>query len=205
MATRAEIKDAFMTEIETATGTYDVTDENGNVVDTVTLDASNILLRHPRPSEEYPQVVYHEDYTRVTYNGVGRAPHAYEYNNDGSVAAALYHGFEEAQFLVDVRVGGDNAEMRKEPIFEDIRRAFGKYDNGAWPASDFHGDAKNVYVVSSSTADSGDVEDVIRGDQIDVRVVYKRVYRDEQKNIDTVESKVDSDNDGTVDDTYTTN
>lgn len=205
MASRGEIRDAFYSDLSSCAGTYDVTDETGTVVDTVTLDSSNITLRHPSPQEDVPQIVYHENYTPVMYNDVGRAPDHYEYNPDGTVAAALYYEYVEAQFLIDVRVGGDMAEMRKEPLYESIRTTFGKYERGAWSPTDFHEDATDVWVESSSTADTGDVEDVIRGDQLDIRVEFKRVYRREAANIESVETLMDVGDDGTTDDTHTTN
>lgn len=205
MATRADIRDAVYSEMASAAGTYDVTDESGTAIETVTLDEANITLRNPELEEEVPQVVYHENYRPVTYNDVGRAPHGYERDNNGNATAALYHEFVEAQFIIDVRVGGDLAEMRKEPIYETLRTSFGKYEHAHLRAEDLHEDAVDVSVMDSTTADTGDVESVIRGDQLEVRVTFKRVYRHEAPYIDSVDTSVDADSDGTAEDTYTTN
>lgn len=203
MATRGDIRDAFYSQLSSVAGTYDVTDTNGNVVDTITLDAANIKLRHPA-DEDVPHIVYHDNYTRLGYNLVGRGPHDYELNQDGSVSAALYHEYVEAQFIIDLRVGGDVAEQRKEPVYEQLRSTFAKYERGGWRPSDFHSDATRIRVMEASTADTGDVEDVIRGDQLEVRVEFRRIYRLDEANIDSVETAMDADNDGTTEDTYTT-
>lgn len=202
MATRGDIRDAFTSELRTLSGTYDVTDASGTVISTVTLDSGDIGLREPEGTESQPSIVYHEDYRRVVYNGVGAGPDYIEYNNDGSVAEEVWREYIEAQFIIDVRASD---EVAKEPIYESLRTRFGQYQFSQWDESALHADIIRVQVLDSSSIDAGDVEDVIRGDQIEVRITFHRDYTFSTDNITQVNTAVDADNDGTVDYTYQTN
>lgn len=202
MATRGEIRDAFTSEMKIVSGTYDVEDASGTVVRTVTLDSDDIGLRNPEQTEPLPQIVYHEDYRRVVYNGVGRGPDYVDYNTDGSVNQEIWREYIEAQFIIDVR--SDN-EASKEPIYESLRSRFAQYQFSPWDETSLHGDVIRVQVLDAQTVDSGDVEDVIRGDQIEVRITFHRDYTFSTDNITQVNTAVDADNDGTNDYTYDTN
>jgi hypothetical protein len=201
MATRADIRDAFTNELLTAAGTYDVTDAVGNVVDTVTLAAEDIGLRDPEQAESLPQIVYHDDYRKVTYNGVGTGPQKVVRDDSGVVQREDRYEYVEAQFIIDVRAAN---EVEKEPIYEALRRRFARYQFDPWPLTDIHPDADDIDVVDASTRDTGDTEDVIRGDQLEVRIEFHRAYEDFPETIETIVQKNDADNDGTIDETYTT-
>lgn len=201
MATRADIRDAVTSEMKAVSGTYDVKDANGSVVDTVTLDADNIGLRNPEETEPLPQIVYHEDYRRVVYNGVGAGPDYVDYNADGSVNQEVWREYIEAQFIIDVRA---TDEVYKEPLYEALRSRFGQYQFSQWDESSLHGDVLRIQVLDAQSVDSGDVEDVIRGDQLEVRITFHRDYTFSTENIAQINHQVDADNDGTVDYTYNT-
>lgn len=202
MATRGDIRDAFTSEMKAISGTYNVEDANGNVVDTVTLDSSDIGLRNPEQTEPLPQVVYHEDYRRVVYNGVGRGPDYVDYDNNGNVNEEIWREYIEAQFIIDVR---SSTESSKEPLYESLRSRFGQYQFSPWDETSLNSDILKIEVLDSQSVDSGDVEDVIRGDQIEVRITFHRDYTFSTDNITQINSGVDADNDGTVDYTYNTN
>jgi hypothetical protein len=202
MATRGDIRDAFTSEMKQVSGTYDVVDENGTVVRTVTLDTDDIGLRNPEQTEPLPQIVYHDDYRKVVYNGVGTGPDYVEYRNDGTVDYEVWREYIEAQFIIDVR---SDTEGSKEPIYEALRARFGQYQFSPWDESALHDDVIRVQVLDSQSVDSGDVEDVIRGDQIEVRITFHRDYTFSTDNITDVNTAVDADDDGTVDYSYTTN
>lgn len=202
MATRGDIRDAFTAELRAISGTYDVTDASGNVIDTVTLDQGDIGLRDPEGSEQLPAVVYHEDYRREVYNGVGAGPDMRVYNADGSVSSEVWREYIQSQFIIDVRAAN---EVAKEPLYEALRSRFAQYQFGAWDESSLHADVIDIDVIDSISSDTGDTEDVIRGDQLEVRLTFFRNYTFSTDNIAQVNLSVDANNDGTTDFTYSTN
>lgn len=201
MATRGDIRDAVYSEMQKVAGTYDVTDADGNVVDTTELTADNITLRHKEEFETEPQIVYHDTYTRIVYNGTGAGPDMIEYNPDGTVAAEVWREYIEAQFLIDVRA---SSEAAKEPIYEALRSRLGQYEHTPWPEADVHPDITDIFVADARTVDTGDIESAIRGDQLEVRVEFHRDYTFSTDNIEAVNTGIDVDNDGTIDYTYQT-
>lgn len=200
MAKRADIRDAITSELQSLAGSYDVKDANGTVIDSITLDSDDIGLREPEDTESFPTIVYHEDYTRLTFNGVGKAPHIKRYDNSGDVTEIAWKEYIEAQYIIDVRASN---EIRKEPIYEALHRLFGKRQFGAWDESDIHADVIDIEVGDASSLDVGDVEDVIRIDQLELRATFFREYTYTDDVVTTVEMLVDANYDNTVDETYT--
>lgn len=201
MATRGDIRDAVYEEMVAVAGTYDVVDADGNTVDTTTLEADEIGLREPEDDEELPQIVYHDNYVRVTYNGVGKGPDMVTYDQDGNVDQEIWREYIEAQFIIDVRA---SAEDDKEPVYEALRTRFGQYEHAPWDETDIHEDVTNVRAMDAQTIDTGDAEHTIRGDQLEVRVEFHRDYTFSTDTIEGVNTTVDADDDGTDDYTYTT-
>lgn len=200
MVTRGELRDAVTTELKAISGNYDVTDEGGTVVDTITLESSAIGLQDP--SEEIlPSVIYYDNYVPIAYNGVGTAPQDVILHDDGTVNYEEYYEYIEAQFIIDVRAPYDYA---KEPIYEALRRRFGKYQFGPWGTTDLHADVRDIRIEDATDIDTGDTEEVIRGDQLEVYIEFWRGYEHTTDNIESVDTNVDSDADGTIDDSYTT-
>lgn len=191
MATRGDIRDAFYSELESLAGTYDVTDAAGNVIDSVEVTADDIKLRDPGNLEDPPEIVYYETYAPVTFNGVGGGPDYVVRDSNGDVIEAHYRGYEEAQFVIFVRAP---SEPSKEPIYEAVRTAFGKYDDGHITASSFHEEATDITVGETSDADTGDVDAPIRGDQINVTITFFRNYVLDVENIESVELNVEDAN-----------
>lgn len=201
MATRADIRDAFIAELRTLSGSYDVTDSNGTVLNTASLDSGDIGLRHPETAETTPQIVYDDDYRQVIYNGVGAGPDVVNRDDKGNVISEEWREYEEGQFIVDVRASTESA---KEPIYESLHTTFGKYQFGAWDESDLHEDIIDIDVVDSTSVDTGDVEDVIRGDQLEVRITFFREYTFSTDNIEKIITDIDVSLDDVIDKTYTT-
>lgn len=201
MVSRGELRDAVYSEMTAVAGTYDVTDADGNVVDTVTLDADAIGLRHPEEQEPDTSIVYHETYRPLVFNGVGAGPDYTYYNADGTVDREAWREYMEAQFIVDVRASSESA---KEPIYESLRTQFGKYQFDPWPETDIHQHVFEVSVEDSTTVDTGDAESVIRGDQLEIYVSFYREYELDAALINKVSISVDADTDpGTVGINYT--
>lgn len=190
MATRAELRDAFYTKLLECTQSYTVTDPDGSTV-TIDLTDSDISLREPETDESLPGVVYHENYTRRYYNDVGSGPDQKRRDSNGDVIEEVWREYVEAQFIIDVRASN---EVRKEPIYENIRSTFSKYDFDPWDKTDLHPHVVDIDVLDSTTTDSGDAEDVIRGDQLEVRITFYREYTLDEENIDTINTTVDGDN-----------
>lgn len=181
MATRGDIRDAFYDDISSVVGTYDELDASGAVVGTVEVADDDIRLRDPGDTETVPEVVYYENYVPIEYNGVGHGPDYVKRDANGDVIEAHFRGYEEAQFNVFVRASN---EARKEPIYETLRTAFGKYDDGYLTASDFHSDVTEIEIGNTDDADTGNTESPIRGDQFTVSVIF---YRNYVLDVDTIQ------------------
>lgn len=199
MASRAQIRDAIYSELTSLAGTYNVTDAQGTVTNTVTLEADDIGLREPEKPETLPQIVYHETYQHVEFNGVGNAQHIVK-DDTGVTTEAVWREYQQAQFIIDVRAAN---EVAKEPIYESLHRAFQKYQFPTWNVSSLHDDIIDIEVSSTSNVDTG-TEDVIRGDQVEVELTFHRDYSHVDDIIQTVTHDVD-DSDGTNLQYYTTN
>lgn len=196
MADKADIKEAFYNELVSAAAQTFTVDYGGGATENVSLDADDVSLRNPNNTESTPSVVYHDTYRLVDYNGVGNGPHQVRYNQDGSVDAEIYRVYPEAQFLVDVRASDEN---ELEPIYDAIRRAFEKYRFGPWDKTDVNEDVWRITVDGPTSVDTGDSEQVIRGDQLDIRIAFHKDYEFSTDNIEEVEHQVDADFDGTAD------
>lgn len=201
MASRGEIRDAVTSELRSVSGTYPVTDADGTVVDEVTLPADNISLRHPEGLETLPGIVYHEDYRSLTFNGAGSGPDVVIRDAQGRVEEELWREYVEGQFIIDVRASD---EVVKEPLYEALHTTFGRYQMRPWPLSDLHDDIIDIDVDPARTADTADAEDVIRGDQMEVRVTFYRNYSLNTSTIERVETNIDEGNDGDYEISYTT-
>lgn len=203
MATRGDIRDAFYNELASLSGTYTI--DTGTSTYDITLDESDIRLIQPSKPETLPQIVYSEDYTSVTYNGVGTAAHIREYDDNDDLSYIAWKEYVEAQFTITVRASDD---LEKEPIYERVRRQFNQYQFGYWSTSDFANDVIDIDVVDARSVDTGEAESVIRGDQVDVLVTYFRRYKADPTLIETIKHNVDvgdgSFDDGSIDDVYTT-
>jgi hypothetical protein len=195
MATRGDIKDAFYEALSSVSGSYDVTDGDGNVVETVTLAPEDITLRSPNDEERLPQIVYHDDYRPLRFNPVGSSPDEQFDNGDGT-ATEIWYDHREALFTIDIR-GHD--ESAKEPIYEAVFDRFGRYRHGAWDSTDFHPDVHWVRANDSVSADTGTVDSTIRGDQIEVRIAFRRSFTRDPSLIEKVDFVVDTDADDIAD------
>lgn len=206
MASRRDVRDAFYNElIGAATGTFTVTYGDGST-DTVTLDAGDVALIGPEDEEQYPRVIYDENYRPITYNGAGAGPDNVVRDSNGDVTKAQWREYEEAMFAINVRAKN---EIEKEPIYESIKQAFGKYQMHPWPASDLHSDVVKVTVFDSDSSDVIDVERAIRGDLVEVRIEFYRNYElvsgTDVDVIDQINHEIDADlDDGTSGLSYTT-
>lgn len=197
MAPRGEIKDAFYAElVDAATGTYDVVDASGTVVDTVTVEEDDVELLQVEEEETLPQVLWDESYSPVMYNGCGAGPEMRTYEADGeTVKEYIWREYTEAQFTVFVRARNEGV---KEPIYDAVRSRFGRFGHGPWHEEDLHADVLDISVGEETSVDVGDTEDVIRGDQIEIFVTFHRDYPLDADNIDSVQTDVEGS-------TYTTN
>lgn len=201
MATRVQIREAFYDELVAAAGgTHSYTDDGGQT-QSITVDADDVSLVHPE-DETLPQVVYNDDYRTLTFNGVGNGPDMVEYDASGDVSKLIWREYVEAQFLIEIRTGD---ELAKEPIYEAVRTAFKKYNYPFAKLSSFHADARDIDVRDAQSTDTGDVEEPIRGDSLEIRVQFHRDYEVTPDVLQTVEHEVDADTDSNTSGiTYTT-
>lgn len=189
MVSRGELKDSLYEYlVSNATGTYDVTDATGNVVDTVTVADDDVELISPGEEETLPTVMYDVTYRPVSYNGAGRGPESRTYDNNGNLVSEVWKTYEEADVSVFVRADG---EATKEPIFRAVYDAFDRLGRGPWYVSDIHDDVIDVSVGNTDSADSGDVDEVIRGDQLQIFITFYRTYELDTDKIQTIGLDID--------------
>lgn len=201
MATRGDIKDAFYDELVTnVTGTYDITDSGGTVVDTITIEEADIALINPETSEKNPGIVFDDFYTPITFNGVGGGLYRVE-ESGGTEDFYEFREYRRGQFDVFVQAP---SEAAKEPIYEAMHRTFHTYQFSEWFTSSFQSDVIDIRVESTVGNDAVDAEDIIRGDSMTVLVDYYRTYEFTTDNIDEIVSQIDADNDGTIDINFST-
>lgn len=214
MATRRDIIDAFYnTLVDYGARTFTVTYDNGST-ENITLSADDVNLSNPDSFEQRPAIFFKNQSTaHVEHNGVGAGPDWVERDSSGNVVYSEWVEYAEIFFTVTVRMD-DPAQL--DPVYEAIRRGFGKYAQGRWTPSDLHEDVRNIRVESASPADSTDEESVIWGDQMEIYVEFKRNFIVESggtmtfpetveavENIAQVNLDVDVEQDDTIDYSYT--
>lgn len=201
MVDRRAIRDAVQTELGTVAGDYTVTYGDGST-DTITLAADDIKLLDPETPESLPQLVYDVSWNREYFNDAGTGPDMTNRDSDGNVIDERWREYIRASYLFYVRA---STELHKEPIYESLRRQFGKYQFGYTSWKSVHDDIIRIEVLSSDRADTGDVEDRIRGEVLSVEITFYREYVFDETNIDIVNQEVDADLDSaTTGLTYTT-
>lgn len=189
MADRRAIRDAVFDELSSVAGTYTVSYGDGTT-DTVTLDSTDVRLQHPETPETYPQLIYDVSFARRYFNDVGTSPDAIERDNSGNVIEEIWREYIEASYLFHVRASN---EVEKEPIYEQLRRQFAQYQFGYTSWKNVHSDIIRIEVLDADRADSGDVENRIRGEILEAQVVFFREYTFTTDNIQAVNHEVDAD------------
>lgn len=185
MATRRDIREAFYAELETAA--------SGHVT------ASSIGQDHPNSDEDLPAIVHNDDYRHVPMNR-SASPTRVTTDTDGE-QTYTYSRIVQAQFLVTI-VSDD--EQEKEDAYEAVRSYFEPYSTPVKDASSLQTDAFRIEVEDATSRDFTDREPASRGDSLAINISFERLYDTDVDPTTTVEQNVDGDNDGTIDETYTT-
>lgn len=196
MATRRNIKNAFLSEIESAVDGTTYPNGGSN-----TFSKDDVYLSGMEDDTAYPRVVYSEFGFPVSYNdGSDAAPSEYTKNGSGEVTAEVYYDYAGLRF--DVIVVG--SELDKEPIYEAIRERFAQFDT--WrDKTDLHADVQKIDTRGVNSPDDTDTENTTRLDVFSVEVVFKRKVDYTGTPIRKVQTIGDADNDGTADmETYDT-
>lgn len=186
MATRRAIREAFYTNLENAVAAH--------------LDPDDINQEQGEQPEDLPSLVHNDDYRKVPMNQGSAAPTEVKRDSNGDATAELYGTMHEAVFSCKVE---SDDEQIKEDIYEDLRQYFEKYEHPAWDASDIQSDVAWVRVVDSTSEDDPDHEPISRGDRLEIRLTFQRDIENTGTAIQSVDSEVDADNDGTIDAVFT--
>jgi len=188
MATRGDIKGALYEElVSQCENSFTVTYGDGSEK-TVTLDTTDIRLTSPDEEESLPKVVFVDTYTPFTHNGVGQAPDQVVRDSNGTVIKEVWKDYETAEFTIFVEASD---EIVKEPIYEAIRSAFGKFDTPLRTDSEIHSDCTDVRVEVTTRNDATDIEQPIRGDSVDVFIDFYRNYSRSEENIEQVNQQIE--------------
>lgn len=187
MATRRDVREAFYSELESATSSH--------------LSASDIGQEFPNSEEDLPKIVHNDNYrdAQARWNSKS-APVGVDSNADGTYDVKFV---EMMQAVFDVLIISDD-EQEKEDIYEAVRSHFGKFEHPKWSPSTIQEDIHDVNVGDSNSQDSQGRDPVARGDEIKIQLGFKRYYVQTVEDISQIDQTVDFDNDGTADKTYTT-
>lgn len=186
MATRREIREAFYSDLEVAVSNH--------------LDPDDINQEQGEQPEDLPSLVHKDDYRKVPMNQGSAAPTRVRRDTNDDAEAELYGTMHEAVFSCKVE---SDDEQIKEDIYEALRTYFEKYEHPAWDASDIQSDVAWVRVVDSTSEDDVDHEPIARGDRLEIRLTFQREIENTGTAIQSVDSEVDADNDGTTEFTFT--
>jgi hypothetical protein len=189
MATRGDIKAAMYEELVAQCATdFTVTYGDGST-ETITLDNTDIRLTNPNEEESLPTVVFIDTYAPFTHNGVGQAPDQVVRDSDGNVTKSVWKDHETAEFTVFVEASD---EIVKEPIYEAIRGAFGKFDTPLRSDSEMHEDCTDIRVEGTRRNDDTEIEQPIRVDAVDVFIDFYRNYSRSEENIEQVNQQIEN-------------
>lgn len=188
MASRRQIKDAFYDELASAVvGSHTVTYEDGTT-ETVTLDEHDVTLVNPDFTEQLPAVAYDDEFIPRTVNGVGNGPDNQVYDSNGQLQTNQFREYRTGIFTVFV---GAHSDVVKEPLYEAVHKAFGKYDTSFAQTGDFHADVDRITVEDTSSTDVTDTEVTTRIDTLTVNVEFYRNYDENGDVIQSVEGDTD--------------
>lgn len=188
MASRRNIRNALLSELETAIG---------NVSGVSNLGTDDVYHANAEVDGELPVVTYKAIGSRTVdfNNGSAKAPSGYDLNNSGEVVTVYYSTYWRIQF--DVRVKAPT-EFDKEPIYRNILDHFEEFD--AWKDStDFHKDCESIDVDDNRDDDDESTDDTTPGDRLSFEIVYERRISRSVDPIRTFDTKIDIGDDGTVD------
>jgi len=183
MATRRDVREAFYAELASAAAGYDVT----------------VTQEQPNLEEDLPALKHNDLYREVTLNR-GNAPTSVTTDADGE-QEYTYSSQMEAQFTLTI-VAAD--EQKKEDLYEQVRSYFEAYTHPIKDASDLQMDVYHIEVGDSEPNDMLERSPRARADTLTVNVFFERMFTEDVDPTTDVVQNVDSDNDGTIDETYTT-
>lgn len=186
MATRKQVREAFYTELETAASGTNV-------------EADDIGQEYPNEPEELPAIAHTDRYRLVPMN-TNTGPVDTQQGADGT-EALIYSEVMEAQFMVVV-VSDDEAE--KESVYEAVRSHFGDFTTPVRDAEELHADIDRVEVLDADPADSESRDPPMRGDRLDITLLFERFYTRDTTPATEVQHNVDVNLDGTTDESRTT-
>lgn len=193
MATRRTIRESFYTELDSAAGTLVASD--------------NISQEEPNTKEDLPAIVHSDAYRPVPMNNRS-APTSVTVDNAGVIQSVTFSRTMQARFTLTIQ---SDDEQEKEDIYEQVRSHFEDYtyNDAAFPdPSDIHPDMHDIGVEGSDSSDLTERKPPARGDIVEVTLGYERTKTFERgtdfDTIDEIDHRIDADNDGTTDETYTT-
>lgn len=183
MATRRDVREQFYDELNSAVVGYGVT----------------VTQEQPNLEEDLPAVKHNDLYRKVTINR-GNAPTDVTVDADGE-QKYTYSSQMEAQFTLTIV---SDSEQEKENIYEQVRAYFEAYTHPLKDASSLQTDVYRIEVGDSEPNDMLERSPRARADTLTVNVFFERFFTQDVDPTTDVVQNVDSDNDGTIDNTYTT-
>lgn len=183
MATRRQIREAFYSELETATAGL--------------LDAENIKQEYPDSAEDLPRIVHNDNYRTVPMN----APTGPTEVTADSVGEQelIYAKLMEARFTLLVLAADEGV---KEDIYEAVRTHFEEYASPVRDERVMQSDIHDVEVGDANSQDSESRDPPARGDSMRISLGYQRKSVHDVTPVEEVDAGLDVDDDGTEDVTY---
>lgn len=190
---RAAVTTAFYDELVTAaTGTFTAEYAGGD--EQFTIEDSDVTLANPSMFEDLPSIVYTTSDTQRQVNGVGT----------GQVGASItddtvdYYIFREYRTLSASVIIGAQDEVQLDAPYESIHRQFGQYAFGPFEERDVHPQIDDITVLETTEHDQGDEKETIRVESLTIEINYHRDYELTGDTIETFETEIDADLDGTT-------
>lgn len=156
MASRQQIKETFLTDLERAVSAY--------------VPAENVVHDDTEINATEPMVTYRDlPATPITLGGASKPqPHRVIKNDDGEIIDEVYPSWYRLPIEVTAHAPTEGAV---EPIYNAIAHMMDPYM--MWgDSADFHVDVEEIEINDFGGADNTETERTLRGDSVRINVTY---------------------------------
>lgn len=184
MVSRGDLRAAVRSEILTATNEI--------------VDPTNVRVIEADMEEDYPSIIYSDEYSRIIYNGVGRAPDETVYDETGTVIEEIWRQYLEGRFTISLRA---DSASQLDTLYDAVHRQFQQYHFSGWDQTDVHPHITNMWVGNVSGENDTSTYDILRGDVVEVFIEFYQDYVSSVVPIERIETEFDIEFEGSISDT----
>lgn len=154
-------------------------------------DDADVGLEDGRQPDDRVGVYYRDLYREYPFNQASSAPVEYQRDNNGHVEYEVYADWIEGLYSLRITApeqeGGKRANM-----YELLVDHFGRYRHRPWDPAEINADIEQIRIQPTDPDDDIFDQQVIRGDILQISVVFKRTYRYEDDTIQDVNLTVNA-------------